>query len=62
MNIYDKTREIKELIEDTDKWGESNFAWRKSYISALFSSLAYEEIPEFELKSSKRAKVIPCDS
>jgi Lipase (class 3) len=62
MDIYDKTREIRELIRDTENWDESGFAWSKSYISALFSSLAYEEIPEFELKSSKRAKVIPCDS
>ena len=45
---------------DTD-WLDEDFDWEKAFILAAFSKLAYLEVPEFELRSSKRAQVIPCD-
>lgn len=42
-------------------WVPVHFEWRKAYVSAGMSSLAYEEIPEFELSSSERAKLIPSE-
>jgi hypothetical protein len=41
-------------------WSTPGFTKDKAYVSAVFSKLAYLEIPEFELKSSSFAKVIPC--
>jgi hypothetical protein len=62
MSAYKKLSDIQKIVDNTTDWDESSFSWRKSYVSALFSALAYEEIPEFELESSERAKIIPCDS
>ncbi len=62
MNVYEKLSEIRDVIRNIDDWDDREFTWNKSFVSALFSALAYEEIPEFELASSERAKIIPCDS
>lgn len=43
-------------------WEDPRFSWEKAYIASVFAALAYEEIPGFELKKSKRAKIIPSDS
>lgn len=43
-------------------WADPHFSWQKAYVASVFAALAYEEIPEFELKKSKRAKIIPSDS
>ena len=49
------------LADSIDDWENDTFAWRKAYVAATFSAIAYEEVPQFELKKSKRAKLIPCD-
>lgn len=46
---------------DIPDWEHHGFDWHKAYVAAVFSALAYEAIPEFELKKSRRAKVIPSD-
>ena len=62
MNLYEKLDDIQRLVRKVATWSNEAFDWKKAYGASLFASLAYEEIPEFELKTSERAKVIPCDS
>ena len=62
MNLYEKLDDIQRLVRKVATWSNEAFDWEKAYVASLFASLAYEEIPEFELKTSERAKVIPCDS
>lgn len=61
MDFYTRFKEAQKVAVLIDDWKSNTFNWQKSYISAVFSSLAYEEVPEFELRKSKRAKIIPCD-
>jgi Lipase (class 3) len=49
------------LADSIDDWENDAFGWPKAYVSAVFAAVAYEEVPQFELKKSKRAKLIPCD-
>lgn len=32
-------------------WADPRFSWQKAYVASVFAALAYEEIPEFELKN-----------
>jgi hypothetical protein len=61
MDFYSRLNEAQRLADSIDDWANDDFSWRKSFIASVFSSVAYEEVPEFELKKSKRAKIIPCD-
>lgn len=61
MNFYTHFNDAQSLADSIDDWGEDKFCWPKAYVSSVFSAIAYEEIPRFELKKSKRAKIIPCD-
>lgn len=61
MDFYTQFNEAQRLADSIDDWASDEFSWKKAFISAVFSSVAYEEVPEFELRKSKRAKIIPCD-
>lgn len=61
MDFYRHFNEARKLADNIDGWDEDTFTWQKAYVASVFAALAYEEIPQFELKKSKRAKVIPCD-
>lgn len=41
-------------------WSDPSFTVDKAYVAAVFSKIAYLDIPEFELHSHSSAKVIPC--
>ena len=41
-------------------WRDNSFTYEKAYVSAVFSKIAYLEIPDFELKHHSAIKVIPC--
>lgn len=53
--------DAQRLADSIDDWNEHSFSWPKAYVASAFAAVAYEELPLFELKKSKRAKVIPCD-
>lgn len=41
-------------------WNSKAFSYKKAYVCSFFSKIAYEHVPEFELKQSSRIKIIPC--
>jgi Lipase (class 3) len=53
--------DAQRLADSVDDWESDAFGWQKAYVAAVFAAVAYEEVPQFELKKSKRAKLIPCD-
>jgi len=61
MDFYTKFNEAKSLAASITDWENAEFNWNKAFIAAVFSSIAYEEVPEFEIKKSKRSRIIPCD-
>lgn len=61
MDFYPLLNDARDLADSIDNWEDASFRWKKAYIAAVFSAAAYEEIPQFELRKSKRAKIIPCD-
>ncbi|HDR8995756.1 TPA: lipase family protein [Burkholderia vietnamiensis] len=61
MDFNEHFRAAQHLVNEIDDWEFNGFSWEKAYVSSVFSALAYEEVPLFELKKSKRAKVIPSD-
>jgi hypothetical protein len=61
MDFYLNFNDAQRLATTLDDWNDHQFRWDKAYVAANFAAIAYEEVPEFELKKSKRAKIIPCD-
>lgn len=47
------------IINKAD-WESTSFNREKAYLCCNFSRLAYLEIPDYELKNSKRIKLVPC--
>jgi len=62
MTFLTHFNEARLLADNIDNWADDQFSWDKAYVAAVFAALAYEELPQFEMKKSKRAKIIPCDS
>jgi len=62
MDFHAHFNDAQRLADNITDWDEDNFTWSKSYVAATLAAIAYEEVPQFELKKSKRAKLIPCDS
>jgi predicted alpha/beta hydrolase len=61
MDIYRHFNDARALAASINDWNKDTFSWKKAYVASIFAAIAYEEVPVFELKKSKRAKVIPCD-
>lgn len=62
MIIRETFEAAKNKASAITNWKDRTFSWDKGYVCCAMAALAYEEVPEFELKNSERAKVIPCDS
>lgn len=62
MAFHAHFNDAQRLADTIDDWADDQFSWDKAYVAAVFAALAYEELAQFELKKSKRAKIIPCDS
>ena len=62
MAFHAHFNDAQRLADNIDDWADDQFSWNKAYVAAVFAALAYEELPQFELKKSKRTKIIPCDS
>lgn len=58
----DKLRRLLEalLAFDSD-WTEPGFCAHKAYICSLVSQIAYEHIPPYELTTTDRASIVPCE-
>jgi predicted lipase len=61
MDFYRHFNDAQSLADSIDDWADDQFSWQKAYVASAFSAIAYEEVLPFELKKSKRAKIIPCD-
>ena len=61
MDYHAHFNDAQRLADSIDDWENDTFCWQKAYVSAVFAAVAYEEVLQFELKKSKRAKLIPCD-
>ncbi|SFU68036.1 lipase family protein [Nitrosospira multiformis] len=61
MEFYRHFNDAQRLANSIDDWEVDSFSWEKGYVACAFAAIAYEELPQFELKKAKRAKVIPCD-
>lgn len=62
MNFFRYLHDAQLLAANIPDWDNPRFTWEKAFVACVFSAAAYEEIPRFELKRAKRAKIIPCDS
>ena len=62
MFFFRYLHDAQQLTGQITDWDNPQFDWRKSFVACVFAAAAYEEMPKFELKGAKRAKVIPCDS
>lgn len=61
MDFHAHFNDAQQVADSIDDWESDTFAWQKAYVAAVFAAVAYEEVSQFELKKSKRAKLIPCD-
>ena len=61
MDIRNYSREIWTHFNSED-WNNSAFSEKKSYVCAMFSELAYEHLPQFELSQKSRIKIIPSET
>jgi hypothetical protein len=53
------TPELRMMIANQD-WKDTAFTIEKAFVCCNLSSLAYENIPEWELRNNSRIKIIPC--
>jgi predicted lipase len=61
VDFHAHFNQAQRVADSIDDWETDAFHWQKAYVAAAFAAIAYEEVPQFELKKSKRAKLIPCD-
>ena len=47
------------IINKAD-WSDKYFSLEKAYVCSALSEIAYQHIPEYEVKNSKRIKIVPC--
>lgn len=61
MDYKDTSREIWTRYNSCN-WNHSEFSKEKAYLCSLFSNLAYEHLPSFELNQNSRVKIIPSEN
>lgn len=61
MDFRERSKEIWENYNSAD-WNSNLFSDKKSFVCALFSELAYEHLPQYELDQNSRIKIIPSES
>lgn len=62
MFFFKYLHEAQQASKKISDWENTRFDWKKAFVACVWSAAAYEEMPKYELKKSRRAKVIPCDS
>lgn len=60
MELRQRIRNVWAEINSISNWDDPDFDWRKAYIASVFAKIAYLHIPQFELKNTNRANLIPC--
>jgi hypothetical protein len=52
------------LVNSSIDWADNRFDKKKAYVMSLFSALAYEHLPKYEIDYRRRAKShpVPCIS
>lgn len=60
MEITQRITDVWKEINSISNWDDPNFDWSKAYVASVFAKIAYLHIPEFELKNTNRANLIPC--
>jgi len=58
---YDPYSKIQVIINKVN-WAEEKFSIKKAYLCSIFSEIAYWNIPQYELDTDKRVRVIPCET
>lgn len=61
MEVTERITEAWKVINSIKGWNDESFDWNKAYVASIFSKVAYLHIPEYELKNSNRANLIPCE-
>jgi len=61
MDFFKHLNQAQQVADTITDWDEHRFSWPKAYVAGAFAAVAYEQLPMFELKKTKRAKIIPCD-
>jgi hypothetical protein len=57
------TKRITDAYAEANRisnWDEPHFDWSKAYVASVFAKIAYLHIPQYELKNTNRANLIPC--
>lgn len=47
-------------INRISNWDDPHFDWNKAYVASVLAKIAYLHIPQYELKNTNRANLIPC--
>lgn len=58
MNIEESLPHVRKYFLGCD-WEKSVFCWKKAFISAVFSNMAYSHISNFEIANTKNVNLIP---
>ena len=60
MRIKESLSYVSNYFQTCD-WDKTIFCWKKAFISAVFSNVAYCHISELELKNTKNVNLIPSE-
>ncbi len=60
MEITQRITDVWEEINNIGNWDEPHFDWTKAYVASVFAKIAYLHLPQYELKNTNRANLIPC--
>jgi len=60
MELTQRITDVWADINSITDWDEPYFDWNKAYVAAVFAKIAYLHIPQYELKKTNRANLIPC--
>lgn len=60
MELTQRITDVWAEVNRISNWDEPHFDWSKAYVASVFAKIAYLHIPQYELKNTNRANLIPC--
>lgn len=60
MELTQRISDVWAEVNRISNWDEPHFDWSKAYVASVFAKIAYLHIPQYELKNTNRANLIPC--
>lgn len=60
MELTQRITDVCAEVSRISNWDEPHFDWSKAYVASVFANIAYLHIPQYELKNTNRANLIPC--